>query len=423
MIDVAKLESGRVQIAETVFDLQALLTAVVAPILPKAAAKRLQLIHEAGADLPCYLAGDEGKIRRIVANLLDNAVKFTTEGGIALRSRTSHRDGRDWLEIEVEDSGRGIADDDRDRIFGAFEQSAAVPGANSGTGLGLTVGREYARLMGGVLVVVSAPGQGSCFRLSVPVAKTETPPVPEQVAPRRLLRLKPGLPPCRILVVDDRDTNREILGKMLAAAGCLPIEAVNGQAGIEAFLAHRPQLVLMDVTMPVMDGREATRRLRALPEGEEVPIVAVSASVFEDQLREVMEAGANGFLRKPLREEELFAQLLTFLPRIFEYGGESELPAPSPLTSTAELARELAGLPGELCDRLQAAAGALDRAGLLEAMAPFAAEAPGVAGRLRELADGYRFDLIEELVGGRPATPGKDAAEEAKEKEREGSIS
>jgi two-component system, sensor histidine kinase len=403
VIDVAKIEAGRMPLEKSVFDLPALLTGVLEQYTPKATAKKLQLMHEPDGTTVRYVTGDQEKIHHILSNLIDNALKFTREGGVSLRSRTRSRDGQDWLEVEVEDSGQGIAPGDLDRIFGAFEQAEAGQMNQGGTGLGLTICREYARLMGGDLNVTSRLGQGSCFHLALPVQKASDASLPQAPEPaRRNMRLKPGQPPCRVLVVDDRDTNREILVKMLAPLGCCTIEAVNGQAGLEAFQTQKPHLVLMDAVMPVMDGREATRRIRALPEGERVPIIAVSASVFKDQLQEVMAAGASDFLRKPLREEELYTKLAKYLPFEFEYAEDGEKKASMASTTPAELAQELAQLPQELRDQLVAAARGLDKASLLALMAPFAAIAPGVAQRLHTLAESYRFDLIEEMIGRKP---------------------
>ncbi|QOX78968.1 CHASE domain-containing protein [Trichlorobacter lovleyi] len=402
VIDVAKIEAGRVALEKTVFDLPALLDQLLEQFRPKAHAVSLQLMHESLGDMPRYITADAEKLRHILTNLLDNALKFTQEGGVSLRSRVCCREGQDWLEIEVQDSGQGISPEDRERIFNAFEQAEAGRIHQGGTGLGLTISRDYARLMGGDLSVTSSPGHGSCFHLVVPVIPVSgEPDLQQQERPNRIKRLRPGQPPCRILVVDDRDTNREILVKMLAPLGCTMLEAVNGQAGLEGFITHKPHLVLMDVVMPVMDGREAIRRIRALPDGKKVPIIAVSASVFEDQLQEVMEAGASAFLRKPLREEELYAKLLSLLPFEFEYVDERGAGDEAAAASPAELDHELAQLPQELCSRLIAAARGLDKTGLQEVIMLFAATAPGLAEQLRSLADSYRFDLIEELVAQR----------------------
>ena len=278
VIEVARIEAGRLSLEESVFDLPALLSGVIERYTPKAAARKLRLIHDPDGATARYLTGDQEKIRHILGNLIDNALKFTREGGISLRSRTCSREGRDWLEVEVEDSGQGIAPGDLDRIFDAFEQADAGQMNQRGTGLGLTICREYARLMGGDLTVTSRLGHGSCFHLALPVL--QAPDAPRPQAPEH----------------------------------------------------HLP---------------------------------------FEFEFAE-------------------------------DAAGAASLTAASP----GELACELAQLPPELCEKLVTAARGLDKAGLLALMAPFAARAPGVAQRLRTLADGYRFDLIEELVRQKPTASG-----------------
>jgi two-component system, sensor histidine kinase len=267
VIEVARIEAGRMSLENSVFDLPAMLAQVIKQFIPNATARKLQLVQEAGGAMVRYVTGDEQKIRHILTSLLDNALKFTREGGVFLRNRTCFRDGQDWLDVEVEDSGQGIAPEDMERIFGAFEQAEGGQMNQRGTGLGLTICREYARLMGGELSVTSEPGHGSCFHLALPVMKATEAPAPQ------------------------------------------PSEL-------------------------------------AAEDGE----------------------------------------------------GETEVT----VTSPAELAHELAKLPQELCDQLITAARGLDKTSLLELMAPFAERAPRVAERLRTLADTYRFDLIEEMLGQKP---------------------
>jgi PAS domain S-box-containing protein len=401
VLDMAKIEAGRMIQEQAPFDLPGLCADVTGMFSPRAAAKDLQLTLELHPEILHHVEGDAGKLRQIVINLLGNAIKFTQKGGITLRGRTSRREDRTWLELEVEDSGPGIAPEDMQRIFNAFEQSEIGKRSQSGTGLGLSISLKYARFMGGDLTVTSEPGHGACFHLTLPVMEAAPPPVsPSPGRQRRIVRLKPGQHPWRVLVVDDRDTNREILVKMLAPLGFTMIEAENGQAGLEMFVAQAPHLVLMDVVMPVMDGREAIRRIRALPEGEDVPILAVSASVFEEQLREIIRVGANDFLRKPLREEELFEKVARLLPAEFEYEGgaiSSSLPEGEAL-SAAGLAEALALLPEALRAELLGAARQLNKGRIMALLPRLDGTAPGVADRIRTLAEAYRFDLLEEVL-------------------------
>lgn len=401
ILDVARIEAGRMTITNTIFDLPALLVKVVEMCTPKAGAKKLHLTHEPGENLLQYVLGDEGKIRQILINLIDNAIKFTQSGGVSLRSRTCLRDGQNWLEIEVEDSGQGIAPEDIDRIFVAFEQAELNRAKQGGTGLGLTISRKFANLMGGDLTVTSQMGHGSCFHLSIPVNMSSQ--VPEAMPlrqSRRVVGLKSGQPEWSVLVVDDRDTNREILVKMLTPIGFSIIEAKNGLEALDAFQKHSPDLVLMDIVMPVMDGREATRRILALPEGNGVPIIAVSASVFEEDLNEIIRLGARDYLRKPLREEELLEKIALFIPVEYVYEDTDEFSRPDitePLPEK-DLLEAIALMPDNMAADLLTAAVQLDKAGILTLLATLEYNSPVVARHLRALAETYRFDLIEELI-------------------------
>lgn len=406
ILDMAKIESGRMVLESSPVDLQGLLADISDMFTPRATAKELQLVTELQPDMMRYIDGDAGKLRQIIINLLSNAVKFTQKGGVSLRVRTCLRDDRTWLEVEVEDSGPGIGADDLQRIFGAFEQSELGRKSQGGTGLGLAISREFARLMGGELAVTSSPGQGACFRLTIPVTEaTDIPPPQAAGHLRRIVRLRSGQPAYRVLVVDDRDTNREVLVKMLAPLGFTMVEADNGEAGVEAFIAAKPQLVLMDVVMPVMDGREATRRIRALPEGAQVPIIAVSASVFDDQLQDVLQAGANDFVRKPLREEELYAKIAQVLPVEFEYVDETGSSTLQPDEALSEPGF-LTTLPAELRGELLVAARQLDKGRIMELTAPLDGAMSDVAARIRALAETYRFDLLENALLSDPGEGG-----------------
>jgi len=194
----------------------------------------------------------------------------------------------------------------------------------------------------------------------------------------------------------------------LEPLGFVMFEAENGQEGLEAFVAHAPQLVLMDMVMPVMDGCEATRRIRALPEGREVPIIAVSASVFEEQLKEIIQVGASDFLRKPLREAELFEKVAQFLPAEFEYEGEDADAAAgegmdlSPL----ELAESLSLLPEPLQQELLDAARQLDKGRIIALVNGQKSLSQPVLHHIRSLAETYRFDLLEEALLQIPASSG-----------------
>jgi PAS domain S-box-containing protein len=399
VLDMAKIESGRIVLEQAPFDLPGLFADVTEMFAPRAAAKDLQLELELHPGMLRYAEGDAGKLRQIIINLLGNALKFTESGGILVRGSTCQRDDHIWLEVDVQDSGPGIPTNDLQRVFDAFEQSEIGKRSQSGTGLGLAISRQYARFMGGDLTVTCESAHGACFHLALPITAAAHPlEGPSVGRGRRIVRLKPGQRPWRVLVVDDSDTNREILVKMLAPLGFTTTEAVDGQAGVEAFVAQAPHMVLMDVVMPVMDGREAIRRIRALPEGRDVPIIAVSASVFEEQLREIIQIGASDYLRKPLREEELLEKVARFLPAEFEYEGEevsATLPESEALSAEG-LAEAMALLPEAARTELLGAARQLDKGRIMALLNRLNGAPPGVADRIRSLAEAYRFDLLED---------------------------
>ncbi len=401
VLDMAKIEAGRMVLEQTTFNLPGLFADVVDMFAPKAESKGLQLIHESQPGMVSFIEGDAGKLRQIIINLLGNAIKFTSQGGVSLSASTCLRNDSTWLNIEVKDSGPGISEEDLGNVFGAFEQTEVGRKSHGGTGLGLAISREYARLLGGDLTVTSEPGHGACFLLSIPVIESaQAPVIQANGCSRRIRRLKPGQPPCRVLLVDDRDTNREILIKMLAPLGFIMIEAENGQAALEAFSAHSPHLILMDVVMPVMDGREATRRIRALPEGKDVPIIAVTASVFEEQLQEVIKTGAVDFLRKPLKQEELYEKMARYIPAEFEYDIETaaETVTSGQTLPEDELAEKLALLSADIRADLLTAARQLDKGQVLALLEVMADRYPDVAAFIRTSAEAYRFDLIEEAL-------------------------
>ena len=175
--------------------------------------------------------------------------------------------------FEVEDTGVGIAEDEIDKVFQYFEQTQSGIQSGGGTGLGLTISREYVRLMGGDITVSSQVGQGSTFRFEIKTEEGDAKNLAEQALQRRAIGLQPGQPEFRLLVVDDKDTNRRLLSSLLSIVGFQVREAVNGAEAIDVFEAWRPQLILMDLRMPVMDGYEATRRIKATTAGQATAII------------------------------------------------------------------------------------------------------------------------------------------------------
>jgi CheY-like chemotaxis protein/anti-sigma regulatory factor (Ser/Thr protein kinase) len=251
---------------------------------------------------PRVVRGDALRVRQVVGNLVSNAVKFTEKGGVTIRLRepTPHR-----FELSVLDTGIGISESALRRLFTPFEQAEATTTRRfGGTGLGLAVSRQLAQLMGGTLEVQSTHGHGSCFTLAVPLeaaAREAKPVVAEQ---HRLIPLDARFP---VLVVDDNPVNLTVARALVERAGFGVVTATNGEEAVAAVARQSFAAVLMDCHMPVMDGFEATRRIRAV--GSTVPIYALTASAMPDELEACRQSGMNDCLIKPVSLEVLRARL------------------------------------------------------------------------------------------------------------------
>jgi len=230
-----------------------------------------------------------------------NAVKYTEKGSITLG--VTALEGS--IRFEVTDTGPGISQEDQQKIFNPFYQTEIGIAKGEGTGLGLTISREYVRLLGGVLTVRSEPGQGSVFGFTLPLPAAEAPPLPIQRG--RVVGLKPGQPEYRILIVEDEPANREVLTILLGTAGFQVRQAEDGRQAVEQFQSWQPHFIWMDMKMPVMDGYDATRAIRALPGGDAVKIAALTASAFLEDRGRILAAGCDEMATKPLEEDTLFA--------------------------------------------------------------------------------------------------------------------
>jgi len=303
ILDLAKIEAGHIELTATPVELASFLQAIAAIIRVRVEQKGVAFVDDVDG-VPDAVMADERRLRQVLLNLLGNAAKFTDRGEVRLTVRQLREDGgRVTLRFEVRDSGIGIAESDLKALFQPFQQVGDRQRRRGGTGLGLAISRQLVRHMGGDIAVQSTPGQGSAFsfELTLPLVRHEAAPAPERVVTGYEGERK------TVLVVDDVSQNRELLTDMLKPLGFVTVEAQDGQEGLERAQALLPDLILMDNVMPVMDGLEATRRLRALPALKHVPVIAISASAAADGKERALESGANAFLTKPFRANQLLA--------------------------------------------------------------------------------------------------------------------
>ncbi|NJK60734.1 MAG: response regulator [Oscillatoriales cyanobacterium SM2_1_8] len=263
VLELSRIESGRLSLRESSFDLRALLDDLQRMMSLRARSKNLELRFEVDDRLPRYLVADAGKLRQIAINLLGNAVKFTVEGGVTVRvTGEPLADGGDRnyrLQITVEDTGPGIAATEMGGLFEPFVQTASGRQSQEGSGLGLTVSRKYARLMGGDLAATSELGQGTCFQLMVTARAAKAAETTQGLRP---IGLAPGQPAYRILTIDDRNEMRVIVRRLLETVGFEIRDVADSEAALQAWQAWQPHLIWMDLQMPGCDGFQLTREIR-----------------------------------------------------------------------------------------------------------------------------------------------------------------
>ncbi|WP_324566936.1 transporter substrate-binding domain-containing protein [Accumulibacter sp.] len=398
VLDLAKIESGRTQIKNAVFDLVSLIGEIADMIRVRAMEKGLQLIVDQSPEFPRYVIGDQTKLRQVLINLLSNAVKATQCGGVALRlGILPGAPGR--LVFEVEDTGIGIAPEDQERIFDAFVQSGAS-GQSQGTGLGLAIARQFIILMGGQLSLSSEIGKGSTFRIELPLDLARAEDLPE-AAPERgeVIGLESGQPEYRVLIVDDNLENRLLLKQLLSGVGYSTQEAGNGADAIDRFLDWKPQFIWMDQRMPVMDGSQATRRIRALPGGDAVRIAAVTASSFREEDAMLLEAGFDAIVHKPFRAEEIHDQMEKLL------GVKLVRAAPTAVSARQieeQGLQSIAALSSELRQALGNALISLDGDSIKAVLAEIGKTQPGLAAVLGRMVDNYDCQPILDALERKP---------------------
>jgi len=400
VLEMSRIEAGSATLTSAAFSLHDLVKEMETLFRARAVAKGVEWRAEHAVGVPRRVVGDGGKLRQVFVNLLGNAVKFTEHGGVTLRVRAEPvpgKPGRARLVVEIEDSGPGIAAEDRDSLFRSFSQT--VEGARSGgTGLGLAISRTYVRLMGGDISVRSTPGRGSCFCFDVVVQAAETAAADQAAVHERVTRLRPGSGPVRALVVDDDGDARALLAAWLEPAGFEVREAADGREALQVFERWAPHVVLMDTRMPVMDGYEATRRLKATAAGRAASVIAISAAALSGDEEDAGKAGADAFLGKPFRATALFDMLRGLLGLHYDHDDVKD--EASAAGAAAPLAPEaLAVLPRELVAEMREALAEGDTACLSVLIGRAREIDPAVARALRTLADRYDYDKLGEALG------------------------
>jgi len=306
ILDMSKIEAGRVTLKLTDFNLYELLKEIEQLFALKAAEKNIELSLTIDTNIPKIIYADESKIKQIMLNLIGNALKFTAEGFVRIYVENN---AKNEILFKIKDSGKGIATEEHTAVFKPFEQAQKGTNTEGGTGLGLAISKKLANLMQGDISVESEYGKGSEFFFNFQYSYGNESLLIENVSLRKVKTLRDDMKNIKVAIVDDRFENRDILYKKLNPLGFVTRMAENGQEAVDLYKDWKPDIILMDVVMPVMNGVEATRQILEFAGEHEVKIFVVSASALESEQKEIMDIGATSFIKKPVKFDELLAEM------------------------------------------------------------------------------------------------------------------
>ena len=333
VLETSRIEAGQIRLNESCFDLYQFIASVCDMLTLRAVKKGLFLRVEQSEQLPQYVWGDEGKLRQIIINLVGNAVKFTVQGEVVLKvssSEATSLQDRVSIQFEITDTGPGIFPENFKAIFEPFHQTETGRNSYEGSGLGLSISRQNARLMGGDIEVRSHPSQGATFTCHVQLGVMTAADLKHSAIARKVVALAPNQPGYRILVVEDVTENRQLLVSLLTIVG-FDVRAVsNGSEAVKLWHEWQPHCIWMDLYMPQLDGYEATQKIRAHQATEnanhQTVIIALSASVLDHMRDEVTEIGFDDYVCKPFQINEIFEKMREHLGVEYQYADESASP-------------------------------------------------------------------------------------------------
>jgi len=416
VLDLSKIESGRIELYETNFDLHKLLDNLKQMLRLKAEEKGLNLLLQILPLVPQYIKNDEKKLSQVLINLLSNAIKFTEKGTIYLRVKLADysldkqtvTNQNNRLIFEVEDSGLGIAPQEMDLLFQSFVQTETGRKSGQGTGLGLPISRKFVQLMGGDITVSSKLGKGTKFTFDIRVDPAEITDIQASQVTQKVICLAPDQPIYRILVVDNVQENCQLLIKLLTDVGFEVDTASNGEEAIALWEKWQPHLIWMSMRMPIMDGYEATKRIKSTNQGKSTIVIALTASTFEDDQNLIFSIGCDGYVYKPFKEEEIFQTMAQHLGVGYIYENNDPTKIPSKFIRNTFVDNlqpsDFQDLPIEWVEQLYHAASECNDTLIAELIEEISQSHTSLATALSKLAYDYRFDIILNLTESRLVT-------------------
>lgn len=404
VLEMSKIEAGKTTLNPTGFDLKYLLETLYQMLSLKSQSKGLQLIFKIAPDLPQYICTDESKLRQVLINLLGNAIKFTQTGSVTLRvwQDTEEIDTGIRLLFEVEDTGSGIELMDMERLFEPFVQTQTGQISQEGTGLGLPISQKFVRLMGGDITANSQVGVGTIFRFDIHTQQVRSDQVETAKSSQQVIALAVGQPKYRILVAEDKPEIRQIMIKLLQPVGFDVREVNNGEEAIALCKSWCPDLVWMDMRMPVMDGYEATKRIKTAIDSPPV-VIALTGSAFEEDRIVALSTGCDDFVRKPFRVEVIFDKMAEYLGVQYIYATEQIKLPTQPQSADIpvnELSNAIIQMPPEWVEQLHQAAKRVNSKQILQLIGEIPSSQAGLAKTLTNLVNDFCFEEIINLTEG-----------------------
>jgi len=398
ILEIAKIEAGRMVLDPVNFNLHAMIEDIAKMFWEETEYKGLQFDILGVEMLPRFVVADGTKLRIVLINLLGNAVKFTHKGKITVRFSTQQHSEVLVLHVEVEDTGPGIAPDEIDKLFNYFIQTDSGRKSQSGTGLGLAISRDYVKMMGGDISVTSLIGEGSTFRFNVSIDPSNEVKVKLAGTVKQVKRLKPGSKIPNVLVTEDMEANRNLLVTLLREVGFEVREAENGKVAVDIFNQWKPDFIWMDIRMPVMDGKEAAKMIKASEHGKATKIVALSAHVLGKERDKIFMAGFDDFVGKPFRENEIFDVMKKHLGLEYVYE-EENISGPSVQYQSLETL-DLGSLDPLFLEELLIAANNTDAGRIDELADQLESQNPGIAAALRYCSNNFDYESIHSALQG-----------------------
>ena len=436
VLEMSKIEAGHISLNTTNFDLLQMLSQLERMLQLRAASKGLELIFELSPYLPSYVCIDEKKLRQILINLLGNGIKFTQEGRVILKVellepvcliKAHHEEGMSpeaglgevVVHFQVEDTGPGIPAAEIPNLFNPFMQTEMGQQFQEGTGLGLAISQKFVRLLGGEITVDSTVDIGTNFKFDLPLCIVPPEPIALTILNKlkqRVIGLVPEQPTCRILVVEDKPENRQLLVNLLQPLGFEVKEATNGREGVELWRSWSPHLILMDMRMPVMHGDEAIREIRAQASQDDrtvaTKIIMLTASVLQQQQRQMLAAGCDDFLAKPFQPDELLDKIAQHIQVRYLYAinkhpnttntTTGSKPCASNYTPTAPTNSDqnlnLSVMSSAWVLQLRHLANAAETEGILKLLEQIPDSEVVLQEKLRDLANNFCFEEIIDLT-------------------------